>query len=86
MSDKCGACLFLGDDYGDNTCTIKCGLEPEHIGLHQKVFVRKDQHVTITWHTDERYNCEKHGMQSSGYCDECLEMRLEVLLVNDECE
>lgn len=64
---KCNARLFLGDDYGDGTCTMRCGLPEGHEGEHQEDFGRG----TVTWKKDERFNCPKHGLQSQSCCEPC---------------
>lgn len=58
---KCNACMYLGDDHGDNHTTIKCNLPIGHEGPHKESFKRKGEPVEITWHIDESYNCSKHG-------------------------
>ena len=62
-SDKEGECnarLFIADNYGDNSATIRCQLAPNHDGLHREVFDREGGAVTITWVADERTKCD-HG-------------------------
>lgn len=54
ISGKCNAHLYLGDDYGDNTCTIRCLLPAEHEGVHREEFERNGKPVIITWWIDER--------------------------------
>lgn len=76
VKGQCNARLFLGDDFGDNTCTCQCGLEPIHDGPHREVTNRDYEGgagiVIITWNHDERFKCEKHGPQPKDYCMECL--------------
>lgn len=67
--DECNARLFLGDDYGDGTCTIRCKLPPGHEGPHKE----KTNRCLITWEKDERCNCPKHGMQPEDWCHACHE-------------
>lgn len=69
----CGARLFIGDDFGDNTSTMRCQLDPGHPGPHTEVFIRRDRPVTITWEVDEREDCEKHGLSDASYCETCQE-------------
>jgi len=57
MSD-CLAELHLGDDYGDNQCTIHCQLPPEHEPPHCERFQRGGLPVVITWHIDDREDKE----------------------------
>lgn len=58
VADECNAHLYLADDHGDNTCTIRCQLPLGHEGLHREV-CRGDT-VTITWKIDQRVKCD-HG-------------------------
>lgn len=58
--DECNARLFIGDNYGDGTATMRCQLPPNHDGLHREQFERKGGAVTITWVADEREKCD-HG-------------------------
>ena len=72
MSGICGAMRFLADDHGDNTCTIRCGLPPDHNGNHREVFTRDTAgKVNIAWAKDERYVCQRHGIQPDRDCDLC---------------
>lgn len=57
---ECNARLFISDNYGDGTATIRCQLGPEHDGLHQEQFEREGGLITITWAADERKKCD-HG-------------------------
>ena len=59
-ADECNARLFIGDNYGDGTATMRCQLAPNHEGLHQERFDREGGLVTITWVYDERKQCD-HG-------------------------
>lgn len=68
---ECNARLFLGDDYGDNTCTVRCNLPADHEGLHTENHRRHGYLVKITWEKDERHNCERHGLQTDLYCATC---------------
>ena len=49
---NCLAKLFIADDYGDNTSTMRCQLWEGHEGPHLESFVR-DGKITITWEKDE---------------------------------
>ncbi len=60
VDGECNARLFLGDNYGDGTTTIRCQLAPDHEGLHKEEFEREGHPVTITWTVDERVRCD-HG-------------------------
>jgi hypothetical protein len=44
---KCNAVVHIADDYGDNSATMKCQLEPGHAGPH----VEK-------WESHDGYDCE----------------------------
>ena len=54
VDGDCNARLFLGDDYGDNVCTIRCALAPNHNGLHEERFERGEGPAIIQWEIDER--------------------------------
>lgn len=60
VDSECNARLFIGDNYGDGTATMRCQLAHGHAGLHQEQFERKGGTVTITWAVDERERCD-HG-------------------------
>lgn len=60
VDGECNARLFLGDNYGDGTTTMRCQLPPDHTDLHREQFEREGGMVTITWVTDERERCD-HG-------------------------
>ena len=60
VEGECNARLFISDDYGDNSATIRCQLAAGHDGLHQEQYERKGGAVTITWAVDERRRCD-HG-------------------------
>jgi len=49
----CGAILQLGDDFGDNACTVRCQLESNHELPHRESFERGGKPVIITWCVDE---------------------------------
>lgn len=57
---ECNARLFIADNYGDNSSTIRCPLPAGHEGLHREEFEREGGPVTITWAADERKRCD-HG-------------------------
>jgi predicted nucleic acid-binding Zn ribbon protein len=55
---QCGARLFLGDDYGDNTCTHRCQMVEGHEGKHTEIFPRSaGGFVRVEWDADEREPC-----------------------------
>jgi hypothetical protein len=60
VETECNARLFIGDNYGDGTATMRCQLAPNHDGLHKEEFDRDGGTVTITWAVDERKKCS-HG-------------------------
>jgi hypothetical protein len=59
-SEECNAHLYIADNYGDNSSTIRCQLAPGHDGPHREEFERQGQPVVITWVVDERRRCD-HG-------------------------
>lgn len=59
VQGECNARLYLGDDYGDNECTIRCQREPEHEGKHREVFGSDGRRVIIEWEKDERQEREE---------------------------
>jgi hypothetical protein len=80
--NECNARLFIADNYGDGTATMRCQLVPGHDGPHKEEFSRdKDSDeantVVITWTRDERQMCdhgcghwdhEHHGSSSDFEC------------------
>jgi hypothetical protein len=59
VDGECNARLFIGDDYGDNECTIRCQLQPNHGGKHREVWNPLNMGiVTIEWEHDERQERE----------------------------
>jgi hypothetical protein len=60
VEGECNARLYIADNYGDNSATIRCQLAPDHEGLHREQFDRDGGQVTITWVADERRRCD-HG-------------------------
>jgi len=57
---ECNARLFIGDNYGDGTATMRCQLPHGHDGVHREEFQRRGGAVVITWVADERQRCD-HG-------------------------
>jgi hypothetical protein len=53
IEGKCNARLHIGDDFGDNTSTHLCALDPGHEGPHREEWGCKDQKVCLTWTFDE---------------------------------
>jgi hypothetical protein len=60
LETECNARLFIADNYGDGSASIRCQLAPNHDGLHKEEFDRHGHMVTITWVVDERSRCD-HG-------------------------
>lgn len=58
VDGECNARLFIADNYGDNSATIRCQLAPNHEGSHREQFEREGGQVTITWIADERRKCD----------------------------
>lgn len=64
IEGECNAHLYIGDDYGDNSSTMRCQLPKGHGGMHRESFRREDadlktgkirpNSVVITWQHDER--------------------------------
>jgi hypothetical protein len=95
VDGRCGAKMFLGDDYGDNSCTFRCQLPAGHEGLHEEKFEHKQEEpdperpnwvpprscgkATLTWENDERFPCPTHGVQPGTSCRTCDEERREFL-------
>lgn len=76
--NDCNARLFFSDDYGDNRCTMRCQLGPDHAGLHQETFAQGGESqnlgpVIVTWVADQRFNCRHHGLQESDDCRTCFD-------------
>lgn len=79
--DKCNARLFLGDDWGDNRCTMKCQLPVGHGGRHREKFDRGEDGspapVEVLWLKDERFVCEHHGVQPDDRCSPCDDLPIQ---------
>ena len=58
VEGECNARLSIGDDYGDNSASIRCGLVPGHDGPHKECYNAgygdDVNNVTITWDKDTR--------------------------------
>ena len=54
VEGECNARLHIGDDYGDNCATMRCGLSPGHEGLHREEHGETGNPVVVTWVKDER--------------------------------
>lgn len=47
---ECNARLEIGDDYGDNSATMRCQLTPGHGGRHREVYNSPEYgEVLIEW-------------------------------------
>ena len=51
---QCNAHLYIADDYGDNTSTMRCQLPDGHDGRHHEMFVRQGEPVDVYWAVDEK--------------------------------
>ena len=51
---KCNARLYIGDDYGDNSSTMRCQLPPDHEGKHYETW--RDGECEIRW-TGAQFRC-----------------------------
>jgi hypothetical protein len=77
IEGQCNARLILGDDFGDNHCTFRCQLEPDHSGQHQEKHNQGDDEdpnwVVVQWDNDHTIVCEKHGRVAKfdGQCEQC---------------
>ena len=60
VDGECNACLFIADNYGDGSATMRCQLALNHDGVHKEEFERAGGTVTVTWVADERKKCN-HG-------------------------
>lgn len=69
VEGECNAWLLIGDDYGDNQATMRCGLPVGHEGDHKEVAHR----FTVTWAEDDSLVCPTHGRTENitGQCGEC---------------
>lgn len=64
--DICTARLYIADDWGDNSATIRCQLQDGHEGLHREKFFRgplQSAVVVITWERDESLEGETLKME-----------------------
>jgi len=52
-SKKCLAELHIGDDYGDNCCTMHCQLPIGHEDRHKEEYEQGDELVTVQWEKAE---------------------------------
>lgn len=84
VAGQCNARLIIGDDYGDNSSTFRCQLEPGHEGMHEESFVRSRTggKVSIHWEEDETAICprchrraEKVDMEGGVCCFTCPRCR-----------
>jgi len=75
VEGECNARLFISDDYGDNCRTLRCPHEPGHPGDHVVKITGFNGTATILWTTDERFVCERHGIQPGEYCVPCVDER-----------
>jgi hypothetical protein len=79
---NCNARMWIADNYGDGSATMRCQLPLGHVGLHTEKFLRGDEgehEVTVTWPHDERKLCD-HGC--GRWKHECREDGNEMCLYN----
>lgn len=50
---KCNAVLSIGDDYGDNSATMKCQLDPGHDGPHVEDWESGKYKCHLEWKEDD---------------------------------
>lgn len=60
VGGECNARLFIADNYGDGSASMRCQLAFAHEGPHREQFERPGGTVTVTWVADERERCD-HG-------------------------
>lgn len=81
VEGECNARLYIGDDNGDGTATMRCQLAPEHEPPHQETFERRGKPVIVTWYgccreEEKQFEAEYHAdMEAQGlrYCESCLD-------------
>ena len=50
VAGECNVRLEIGDDYGDNTATMRCQREPGHDGRHREEFEHKEgKKAVVEW-------------------------------------
>lgn len=53
--EECNILLKIGDDYGDNECTMRCQEPNSHRGLHQEQYKSQGNgQVTVTWEHEDK--------------------------------
>jgi len=82
VEGECNAHLYLGDDYGGGTATIRCSLQKGHIGLHYEGFTRGKGRVSTTWDEDEKHFCGVNGCKA--LIDDCEDHTVEEQLDAEE--
>ena len=60
VEGECNAHLYIADDFGDNSATMRCQLLKGHSGNHREVFNTRE--VTVEWAVDERQEEEALDM------------------------
>lgn len=73
VAGQCNAHLYIGDDYGDNSSTMRCQLAPGHGGEHEERFQRPGGSVVVRWEADERcyHDCAAELHDDHWYCSKC---------------
>ncbi len=71
VDGKCNAWLHIADNHGDNCATMRCQLEPGHVGLHQERYdasYEDDEHnwVVVTWEQDMKEEDDVEGGERHG--------------------
>ena len=46
---KCKETIKFGDDFGDNVCTMYCGLEEGHLGEHKESGQMQGKQYVVCW-------------------------------------
>jgi len=46
---KCNAEIVFGDDFGDNSCTFRCGLPKGHLGSHREEGGAEGKDYILEW-------------------------------------
>jgi len=81
---ECNARLFIGDDFGDNSATMRCSLVPGHDGSHEKRYGEPGARIVVTWEKDERGACGVCGKLDNRGLDWCGDEHLDIICARDE--
>ena len=67
---ECNARLYIGDDYGDNRCTMRCKLPTGHGGKHKEIW--RDGQCVVEWEGDDHAkDIEQDGKEHAEFCNLC---------------